>query len=111
MIEKLRKEITLIVLFAITIPLLFILTLYAITYTNNIIKTNARLVDRFFGEPNGNLNNKNDKMIDVSLMDGIYSISISNGNIIETSSNVDDEIREYALKISNNNNESGIVGK
>ena len=74
MIEKLRKKISLIVLFAISIPLLFTITLYTISYSNNIIKTNARLVDRFFGEPDRN-SNMNHQM-DVSEMDGIYSISI-----------------------------------
>ena len=56
-------------------------------------------------------NNKKENPIDVSEMEGIYSISISNGTIIQTSSNVTDEIKEYALKVSSKNNESGIVGK
>lgn len=111
MIEKLRKKISLIVLFAISIPLLFTLTLYIVSYTNSTIRTNARMVDRFFGEPSGIPNNKKENPIDVSEMEGIYSISISNGTIIQTSSNVTDEIKEYALKVSSKNNESGIVGK
>ena len=108
MIEKLRKKISLIVLFAISIPLLFTLALYTISYTNNTIRTNARLVDRFFGEPDRDPNIKN--QIDVSEMDGIYSISISNGQIISTSDNVTEEIKEYAIKVSNKNSESGIIG-
>ena len=108
MIEKLRKKISLIVLFAISIPLLITITLYTISYSNNIIRTNARLVERFFGEPdrNPNLNNQNG----FSEMDGIYSISISNGVIIQSSNNITDEIKGYALKVSNKNSDSGIVG-
>ena len=108
MIEKLRKKISLIVLFAISIPLLFTITLYTISYSNNIIKTNARLVDRFFGEPDRN-SNMNHQM-DVSEMDGIYSISISNGTIIQSSNNITDEIKEYAMNAANKKSDSGIIG-
>ena len=108
MIEKLRKKISLIVLFAISIPLLFTITLYTISYSNNIIKTNARLVDRFFGEPDRN-SNMNHQM-DVSEMDGIYSISISNGTIIQSSNNITDEIKGYAMNVANKKSDSGIIG-
>lgn len=108
MIEKLRKKIYLIVLFAISIPLLFTITLYTISYSNNIIKTNARLVDRFFGEPDRN-SNMNHQM-DVSEIDGIYSISISNGTIIQSSNNITDEIKEYAMNAANKKSDSGIIG-
>ena len=108
MIEKLRKKISLIVLFAISIPLLFTITLYTISYSNNIIKTNARLVDRFFGEPDRN-SNMNHQM-DVSEMDGIYSISISNGTIIQSSNNITDDIKEYAMNAANKKSDSGIIG-
>ena len=108
MIEKLRKKISLIVLFAISIPLLFTITLYTISYSNNIIKTNARLVDRFFGEPDRNPNMNH--QMDVSEMDGIYSISISNGAIIQSSNNITDEIKEYAMNAANKKSDSGIIG-
>jgi len=108
MIEKLRKKISLIVLFAISIPLLFTITLYTISYSNNIIKTNARLVDRFFGEPDRNPNMN--YQMDVSEMDGIYSISISNGTIIQSSNNITDEIKEYAMNAANKKSDSGIIG-
>ena len=108
MIEKLRKKISLIVLFAISIPLLFTITLYTISYSNNIIKTNARLVDRFFGEPDRNPNMN--YQMDVSEMDGIYSISISNGTIIQSSNNITDDIKEYAMNAANKKSDSGIIG-
>ena len=108
MIEKLRKKISLIILFAISIPLLFTIILYNISYSNNIIRTNARLVDRFFGEPDRNININYQN--NISEIDGIYSISISNGVIIKSSNNITDEIKEYALKISNKKSDNGIVG-
>ena len=108
MIEKLRKKITLIVLFSISIPLIAIISLYTFSYYKNTIKTNAEFVDRFFGGPDPN-NKKLDK-IDISNMDGIYSITINNGTVFQTSENVTDEIKEYALKVKDKNSESGIVG-
>ena len=108
MIKKLRKKISLVVLFAISIPLLFTITLYTISYSNNIIKTNARLVDRFFGEPDRNPNMNH--QMNFSEMDGIYLISISNGEIIQSSNNITDAIKKYAMNAANKKSDSGIVG-
>ena len=114
MIEKLRHKISLIVLFAISIPLLFTVILYTASYCNSTIRTNARLVDRFFGEPNGSpngdSNDKKENQIDAYDMEGIYSITLYNGTIIQTSDNVTEKIKEYALKVSNKNSDDGIIG-
>ena len=110
MIEKLRKKISLIVLFAISIPLLFIIIFYTISYRENIIRTNAQFVDRMFVDPNGKLDNNEDKQISIYEMDGIYSVSINNNGIFKTDGNVTEELKDYALKISNNKKESGIIG-
>ena len=109
MIKKLRKKISLIILFAILIPLLTVIIFYVSSYYNNIIRTNTGFVDRFFGEPN--FNNKKENRINISDMDGIYSISINNGEVIETSENVSEELKEYALKIQDKKSENGIIGK
>ena len=114
MIEKLRKKISLIVLFAISIPIIFIIIIYNISYYNSTVRANTQFIDRFFGEPNGGLNNNQDddnkqEGLTINDMEGVYSISIDNGKVIQTSSNVTDEIKEYAIKISNKNSESGIV--
>ena len=53
MIEKLRKKISLIVLFAISIPIIFIIIIYNISYYNSTVRANTQFIDRFFGEPNG----------------------------------------------------------
>ena len=110
MIEKLRKKISLIVLFAISIPLLFIIIFYTVSYRENIIRTNAQFVDRMFVDPNGKLDNNEDKQINIYEMDGIYSVSINNNGIFKTDGNVTEEIKDYALKISDNKKESGIIG-
>ena len=116
MIDKLRKKISLIVLFAISVPIIFVVIIYDISYYNNIVRANTQFVDRFFGEPiggpnNSNQNDKNNDGLAISNMNGVYSISIKNGNITQTSDDVTDEIKELALKVSNKDSENGIIGK
>ena len=108
MIKKLRKKISLIILFAISIPLLLIIIFNAYSYYDNIIKSNVRFVDRFFAEPEGGP--KRENKIEPIETNGIYSISIDNGTIHNYSNNVTDEIKEYAIKVSSKTNESGIIG-
>jgi len=109
MIKKLRKKISFIILFAITVPLFFVLVLFNYSYYNNTIRVNVEFVDKFFGKP------KEDNIIDNKLDDftnnnGIYSIIISNGKISSSSDNVTDKIENYALDVFKNNKDSGIIG-
>jgi len=110
MIEKLRKKISLIILFAIFIPLFVIIIFYSFSYYNNTIESTSNLVDRFFGEPNGGLNNEKEDKIRNSEIVGIYSISISSNEITDISENVTEDIKEYALKVNSKDSESGIIG-
>lgn len=106
MIEKLRKKISLIVLFAISIPLLIIIILYNISYYNNTLQVHTMIIDRFIGKPN----NKKDNKINITDMEGIYYITIKDNEIIDYSENTTNKIKEYALKIVNRNSENGIIG-
>lgn len=116
MVDKLRKKLSLIILSAISIPLLFILVIYNISYYRNTISANTQFVERFFGEPNGGpmnsdtQNGRKEEGLTINDMDGVYSISINNGNISETSENVTDEIKDYALNAYDKTTESGIIG-
>lgn len=110
MIDKLRKKVSLIVFFAISVPLVFLMIIYTVSYYNDTVRTNSEFVDRFFGEPNGEMKKNKEFKFDISNMDGMYSVSINNGEIFRTSDNVTDEVKEYALKVSNNNSKSGIIG-
>lgn len=107
MIEKLRKKVTLIILSAITIPFIIIISFYVYSYYHNTIRANSIVVDRFIGGPE----NKRENQFDIGWFDGIYSININNGIILETSDNVTTEIEKYAKKVSNKQSESGIIGK
>lgn len=114
MINKLRNKISLIVLSAIVIPLIIGIVIYDFSYYNNIVKSNAGLVDRFFEGPKDK--NKEEQREnepgrpDMSNISGIYSVDINNNQVLNTSDNVTEEIKEYALKASNKNQESGIIG-
>lgn len=113
MINKLRHKITLIVLSAIAIPLLIGVLIYDFSYYDNIVRSNAGFVDRFFDEPGKNKEDQrenNPRKPEMSDINGIYLIDINNGQILTASDNVTEEIREYALKVSNKNKESGIIG-
>lgn len=105
MIEKLRKKISLIVLFAISIPLIIIIIFYNISYYNNTIRANSMVVDRFIGKPN----NKKDNKFNIPDIEGIYYITIKDNEVIDYSDNTTNKIKEYALKIVNRNSENGII--
>lgn len=114
MINKLRNKISLIVLSAIAIPLIIGIVIYDFSYYNNIVRSNSGLVDRFFEGPKDK--NKEEQREnepgrpDMSNISGIYSVDINNNQVLNTSDNVTEEIKEYALKASNKNQESGIIG-
>ena len=114
MINKLRHKISLIVLSAIAIPLLIGIVLYDFSYYDNIVRSNAGFVDRFFEGP-GDKNKEEQRENDpgkpnMSNISGIYSVDINNGIVLNTSDNVTEEIKEVALKVSDKNKENGIVG-
>lgn len=110
MIKRLRTKISLIILLAISGPLLLIVLFYNFSYYDNIIKANIGFLERFPGEQKGMPNSKRDNTFDISQMKGIYSIFINDGDIVNKSENVTDEIKQYVLKIANNNKDNGIIG-
>lgn len=110
MIKKLRTKVSLIILLAISGPLLLIVIFYNFSYYNNVIKANIGFVERFPGEQKGIPDSKRDNNFDISQMEGIYSVFLNNGDIVNNSENVTDEIKQYALKIANDNKDNGIIG-
>ena len=106
MIKKLQNKISLIIVLAISIPLIFIVGIYSYSYYNNVVKTNAQMIDKFFGERD-NLFFDKDNLNDMSK---IYSVDLEHFNIVNSSNNINSEIEDYTLKIINNKNEYGIVG-
>lgn len=116
MINKLKTKISLIIFFAITVPVLFIVIFSVLSYYNNTIRSNTMFFDRINKEPKEEIKEgelppdiKRVDDLDIINMDGVYSIIISNNKVIRSSDNVTDEMIEYAKKIENTNSESGII--
>ena len=113
MIKELRNKISLIVLFAIGIPLIIGIIIYDVSYYNNIINSNGRVVDRFFGDPGGPKNGKIENepnRAEMPYIEGVYSIIVDDGKLSSNTDKIPEEIEEYALKASNKNSSDGIVG-
>ena len=109
MIKKLKTKVSLIILCAIIFPLFLVINFYVFSYYNNVIKSSTGFIDRIYGDRNGGPNRKKNNIVDITEMDGIYSVSISDGKVFSSSNNVTDEIKEYALKVFNKKSESGVI--
>lgn len=104
MIKKLQNKILLIILLAISIPLIILVSLSTYSYYSNTIRSVNFMINRVY-ERKG-LENKE---VQINEINGVYYIKINGSNIIDSSDNMTDEINEYALIISNKNKEEGII--
>lgn len=115
MINKLKNKITFIVLAAITIPLTIGIVFYDFSYYSNLVNSNGSFVERFFEGPEGMPNGEKPEINgeqppELPNLNGIYSFTISNGNILTNNENITDEIKEYAKSIANKKSNEGIIG-
>lgn len=108
MINKLRTKVSLIILFAISIPLFLVIIFYTFSYCNNVIRSNVSFMDRLF-EPSGPKNKKN-MITDSYDIDGIYFIMVTDEKVFSYSDDTNDQIKKYASKILNKNSDYGIIG-
>ena len=117
MINKLRKKIFWIIQLSLTIIILGIIIIFAGFSYRNTITSSTMFMDRIEGKeetrderPNEFNEPKFDNDPFLVNIDGTYKLEISNNNVIKESNGVTDEIRNYAIKISNNNQEEGYIG-
>lgn len=114
MIKKLRKRIFWLIMVSLSIVVLGIIILFAILNYRNAINTATLMMDRFInGEMKKNINDKpeNENMTPKVDIDGLYYIQIEDSKVIENSDVSKDKIiEEYAIKVSKENQESGIIG-
>ena len=117
MINKLRKKIFWIIQLSLTIIILGIIILFSSFSYKNTITASTMFMDRIDGKEDI----KNDKPIELNeqrnnndpfsvSVEGVYKLEISNNTIIKESNDITDEIRNYAIKISNKNQEEGYIG-
>ena len=118
MINKLRKKIFWIIQISLTIIVLGIIILFTTSNYKNTITSSVTLMDRIEVkvEKKGNKfveSNEVKTFINPFLADieGVYKLQIKDNTITRESNDVTDEIRNYALKLSNKNVEEGYIGK
>ena len=117
MINKLRKNIFWIIQLSLTVIIIGIIIIFAGFSYRNTITSSTMFMDRIEGKEeikNEPLNEFNELKFDnnpfLVNIDGTYKLEINNNNVIKESKDVTDEIRNYAIKISNNNQEEGYIG-
>ena len=113
MINKLRKKIFWIIQISLSIILIGLIVIFTGFSYKNTIESSTIFMDRLrgkesgpreFNEPNADVNPF------IANIDGLYRVEIYNGKIINTSSDLSDEVKEYAEKIASKNQEEGYVG-
>ena len=121
MIKKLKSKIFFLIMISLSVLVVGIILGFSILNYTNTIKTSTIMMDRFsnFKEkgmwenqrPKLGVENKSGTDIEIEV-EGLYFIEVKDSNIInnsDTSNN--EELKEYAIKASNSNKETGIIGK
>lgn len=115
MIKKLSQRIFFIIMISLGTTVLGIILLFSFLNYKNTINTAEMMMERFMnGEIKRGGNERpidNNTIPDIQI-EGMYYILIENSKIIQNSDiSKDETIENYALKVSEKNNESGIIGK
>lgn len=115
MIKKLSQRIFFMIMISLGTTVLGIILLFSFLNYKNTINTAEMIMERFMnGEIKRGGNERpidNNTIPDIQI-EGMYYILIENSKIIQNSDiSKDETIENYALKVSEKNNESGIIGK
>lgn len=115
MINQLSRKIFFLIMISLGTIILGIIMIFTYLNYNNTINSTTMMMDRLSDiEIKRVINDKpeNDKTIQNIEIEGLYNILIENSKVIEnTDTSKDKSIEEYAIKVSNGNKESGIIGK
>ena len=117
MISKLKKKIFWIIQLSLTVIILGIMIIFAGFSYRNTISSSTMFIDRIDGKeekkdeaPNEFNEPRAGNNPFFTNIEGVYKLEISNNNVIRESDDVTDEIRNYAIKISNKKLEEGYIG-
>ena len=113
MIKKLKSKIFFIIMASLSVVILGVIIAFSILNYKNTINTANFMMERFstnIGEKNDINEKPNEGKIQDLSIEGLYTVIIKNENIVEDSKNTK-EIEEYALKVSKENKENGIINK
>ena len=114
MIKKLSQRIFLIIMISLSVVILGVIILFAFFNYTNTIEGRFSAVERF-----GNIgmkagpNARPDELINIQPnLNGVYNIIIENSKIIQNTDRTrNEDIEKYAIKLSKQNKESGIIDK
>ena len=107
MINRLRKKIFWIIQLSLTFIIVGIMIVFITFSYRNTIQSSAIFIDRIEDSNNRPGEFNNPFLVDV---EGIYKLIIDDDTIIEEFEGVDDEIREYAIKVIDKKQEEGYIG-
>ena len=109
MIDKLRKKIFWIIQISLSVIILGIIILFTVFSYRNTISSSTMFMERLEGrkidEPREFSEEINDRYIE-----GIYKIQVNNNNAISKSDDITDEIKNYAIEVSNRSLDEGYIG-
>ena len=118
MINKLRKKIFWIIQISLSVIILGIIIIFTSFSYKNTITSSTMFMERIErkddvkGEqPEDFREARNDRDLFLINIDGVYRLRIENSTVIKESDDVTDEIRNYAIKLSNKKSEEGYIGK
>ena len=116
MIEKLKSKIFWIIMISFSVVTVGTVVLVATLNCTNTISSATSMIDRmadFRGDKPNNPNMENDinnRINNEMKIDGLYSITVENGEVLENDLNITDEIKNEAKKIASKNSRAGIYG-
>ena len=108
MISKLKKKIFWIIQISLTFIILGIMVLFITFSYKNTIRSSAIFIDKIDDSRNDIPGEFNDSFL--VNVEGIYKLEIADDTIMKESDGIDDEIRDYVMKVSDKEQEEGYIG-
>ena len=112
MINKLRKKIFWIIQISLSVIIIGVIVLFTSFNYKNTITSSTIFMDRIEGrgeikdnKPKDYSESKNDRYIE-----GVYRIDVNNNTASSKIDNVTDEIKKYAIEVSNRKFDEGYIG-
>ena len=109
MIDKLRKKIFWIIQISLSVIILGIIILFTVFSYRNTISSSTMFMDRLEGRKIDEPREFSEEVND-SYIEGVYKIQINNNNATSKSDDITDEIKNYAIEVSNRSLDEGYIG-
>ena len=112
MINKLRKKIFWIIQISLSVIILGIIILFTSFSYKNTIMSSTMFMDRLEGREEIKENRPKEfgELKENKDIEGVYKVEINNSNVTLKSNGVTDEIKKYAIEVSNKNVDEGYIG-